>query len=246
MKHLLTVLLAAFIVISGCAQEKKKNEPVTRIVTVPALAKDAVAAVGGEPAWEKTEVILGECTAKFYKPDGTFYLTRQRHAVYPWSDSVRVYASEPQGTFVWQLSGSEFVVLHGFPEDAAHLPITVCDKSIARAIWNIMAAPASIATQTDANTAVIGKAASIEGIWHYPLKLAGGQCWYQNRDSDIFDIYTVDPPTAIMARGYDYRKIEKTGVFVPGKVELFTIDPAASEPRRIIEFNYHTLESVAF
>ena len=96
----------------GCTKQAAKQQPTTppapHIVTVPAFAKTAVDAVGGERAWANTQVILGECTAKYYRPDGSFYLTRQRHAVYPWSDSIRIYASEPQGTFVWQLAGNNF------------------------------------------------------------------------------------------------------------------------------------------
>lgn len=254
MKRFLIILSLVVTIISGCAKKQQATtEPVTRVVTVPAFAKSSVDAVGGERAWSDTQVIIGECTAKFYKPDGTFYLTRQRHAVYPWSDSIRIYAAEPQGTFVWQLSGSNLTLLEGAPQQAAELPITLCNPSIARAIWSVLAAPASLATKADPNV-VPGTAERVMGLWHNPLKLAGGQTWYQNVESGLFDLYTIDlratshePRAAtITARGYDYLLIKKTNVMVPTKIEIFTADSPTSEPRRIIELDYHTLESIAF
>jgi hypothetical protein len=254
MKYILPLSLITVFVLSGCTQPPAKTqtttEPVTRVVTVPAFAKSAVDSVGGERVWSDTQVIIGECTAKFYKPDGTFYLTRQRHAVYPWSDSIRIYVAEPQGTFVWQLSGSDFTLLEGTPQQAVELPMTLCDPSIARAIWSVMAAPASLATKADPNVAA-GKAERVMGLWHNPLKLADGRMWYRDVESGLFDIYQLKTQnsslkTILTARGYDYRIVKKTDVITPTKIEIFSSDTAASEPRRVIELDYHTLESVGF
>ncbi|MDO8301932.1 MAG: hypothetical protein Q7T18_01695 [Sedimentisphaerales bacterium] len=252
MKRFLIILSVISVVISGCAQQPVKQQSVAsqvpHVVTVPAFAKGAVDAVGGEQAWSTTEVIVGECTAKFYKPDGTFYLTRQRHAVYPWSDSIRIYAAEPQGTFVWQLSGNNFTLLEGTPQQAASLPMTLCDPAIARAIWSLMASPASLATKSDPNR-VFGAAVQVAGIWHRPLKLADSQLWYQNKESDILDICQLEisgNTTHLLARGYDYLPIEKTRIMAPTKIEIFTTNSSASELVRIIELDYRTLESVGF
>jgi hypothetical protein len=256
MKRLpITSILMVITAVScvGCTKQNAKQQSTTphapHIVSVPAFAKTAVDAVGGEQAWANTQVILGGCTAKFYRPDGSFYLTRQRHAVYPWSDSIRIYASEPQGTFVWQLTGTDFTLLEGTPQQAENLPMTLCNPFIARVIWSIMASPASIATNTDPNTATLGKAVRIEGIWHHPLKIVGGQAWYQNVDSGILDLYRIeysDKHIFLTARGYGYRSVEKTDIMLPTKIEIFSSDTAASESRRIIELDYQILESVGF
>lgn len=253
MKRILIVLMAGIVAIAGCAKEVKKQSqtlpPAPKAVMVPAFAISAVDAVGGQRAWSDTQVIIGECTAKFYKPDGTFYLTRQQHAVYPWSDSIRIYAAEPQGTFVWQLSGDSFTLLDGAPQQADKLPITLCDSAIARAILSVMAAPASLATKADPNV-VPGKAERVMGLWHNPLKLADGRMWYQNTDSGLFDIYQLNTQNAslktiLTARGYDYVIVKKTEIMAPTKIEIFSA-AATAEPRRIIELDYHTLESVGF
>ena len=247
------MMVIAALSFIGCTKQAAKQQPTTppapHIVTVPAFAKPAVNAVGGEGAWANTQVILGECAVKYYRPDGSFYLTRQRHAIYPWSDSIRIYASEPQGTFVWQLTGTDFILLEGTPQQAAELPITLCGPAIAQALWSIMAAPASIATKADANTAGLGQAARVAGLWHYPVKLSNGQTWYLDKDTGILDIYQLGmsgKPVSLMVRGYDYRTIEKTNIMVPSKIELFTAKTADSEPQRIVELNYHTLESIGF
>jgi hypothetical protein len=253
MKKVLMISMITLLAVSGCAKQTAKQQtattPTPRVVSVPAFAAASVNALGTAKAWSNTEVIIGECTAKYYRPDGTFYLTRQRHAVYPWSDSIRIYAAEPQGTFVWQLSGGIFTLLEGTPQQSAALPITLCDPSIARAIWSMMAMPASLATNADPNAA-LDKATRVMGIWHNPLQLSGGQTWYQNTDSGIFDIYTLkkvsQPKSIVIARGYDYLTIEKTGIMTPRKIEIFTADSRASDPRRIIELDYHTLKSICF
>jgi hypothetical protein len=252
MKRFLILLSVISIVTSGCAQQPAKQQqaaamPAPRMVTIPTFAAASVNSLGGAQAWANTEVIIGECTAKFYRPDGTFYLTRQRHAVYPWSDSIRIYAAEPEGTFVWQLSGNDFTLLEGTPQQAANLPMTLCDPAIARAIWSVMAPPASLATKAALN-AVLGTAVRVAGLWHNPLNLSNGQRWYQDVDSGIFDIYQIESPDnrLLTARGYDYIIVKKTEIMAPTKIEIFSSDTATAEPRRIIELDYQALESVIF
>ena len=255
MKRFLTAsILMAIAALSciGCTKKAAKQPvtpPAPHIVTVPTFAKAAVNAVGGERAWANTQVILGECSVKFYRPDGSFYLTHQRHAIYPWADSIRIYASEPQGTFVWQLTRTDFTLLEGAPQQAAEFPITLCDPSIARALWSIIAAPASVATQTDADTAVLDQAVKVAGLWYYPVRLNKGQTWYLGKDTGIFDIYQLGvpgKPEFLTVRGYDYKTIEKTNIMVPAKIEIFTAKTAEAELHRIMEFNYHTLKSIGF
>jgi hypothetical protein len=250
MKRSIILLTIIPIIICGCAkQQPAVVAPVPRAVTVPNFALKPVDAVGGERAWADTQVILGECTAKFYRPDGTFYLTRQRYAVYPWADSIRISANEPQGIFTWQLTGSSFVLLEGAPSRAAALPITLCDPYIARAVWSIMAAPASIAAKADPNITGLGEPISVYGLWHYPLRLTDGPMWYLNRDSGIFDIYQVEggaKQAYLIARGYDYQAIKKTGIVVPSKIEIFKADVSAMPQNRIIELDFYTLQSVGF
>jgi hypothetical protein len=254
MKRILAVqflfLSSVLIILSGCTAKVKQQaalEPTPREVAVPASAESAVNAVGGQKAWRDTEVILGRCAVKFYRPDGTYYLTSQRHAVYPWSEAIRIYDAEPQDTFVWQLSGDSFKLLSGSADKAAKLPLTLCDPYIARALWNIIAAPASVAANARADAAV-GRPLRIEGLWHYPFELTDGRTLYMNRDSNIFDIYSLGKTgqAAMMARGYDYITVEKTGITVPSKIEIFQTECACTPTRKIAQFDYQTLESLAF
>ena len=105
MKQFLFLSAAMSLIFSGCDNSNVmiSAEPVSQPAAVPEFAGSAVDAVGGVEAWRHTQAIIGEATAKFYRPDGTFYLTTQRHTIYPWSDSIKIQAQEPQGIFIWQL-----------------------------------------------------------------------------------------------------------------------------------------------
>ena len=122
--------------------------------------------------------------------------------------------------------------------------MTLSDEYIARGIMTLMAAPAAVAKKAGFDSR-FGEAARVEGLWHYPLSLEKGQILYMNRDTTFPGyLHNANRIAAILrSRGYDYRMIEKTGIWVPSKIEIFTAESSTASLHRVIEFDYVTLAS---
>jgi hypothetical protein len=238
--------VAALLAVAGChkAAPQKPAEPVVKVLTIPEFARPAVEALGGEKAWSQTQAIIGECVVKLYKQDGT-YITSQLHAIYPWSDSIRIVDNEPQGRFEWRLFRDDWMLLSGSHSEARQLPQPLQSKYTAEAIWSLMAPPARIAELAQPSSAT---PVMINGVWYTPIKLEGKRTYFQNRSTGVVDVFLI--PTAvgnyIMARGYDYRAILDTMVVIPQKIEIFESNASAAPGRRIMEFTYTKLATHSF
>jgi hypothetical protein len=252
------LVLAAAFVIAGCEQGKKEetsvHEPLIAPNSVmPEYTSRAIKATGGLEAWRKTKRLEFDCVVTLYQTDGSFYLTEQHHEIYPPSNSVRISALEPQGEFVWQLSGETFCVLEG-AEQADAWPIAIEKRYFAEAILDITTAPVCFLDKSFAFNK--GKqAVKIEGQWYFPIErekiLIGGlvadlpyrpkAVFYQDRDSDLVDmIWFPDAATGKhwAVRGYDYRKTEKKGVAVPTRIEIFRTDADGVLKERLAKIDY--------
>jgi len=248
----------AVFVVAGCSQRYEEEvlaiEPdVEKITVTNSYTPRAIGAVGGYQAWMKTKELRFDCVVTFYKPDGSFYLTQQRHEVYPWSNSIRISAFEPQGRFTWQLSAEQFSVLEGADKVDA-LPISVCGRDFAEAILDIITAPVRF-LDTEVGFDEEPKPVKMEGLWYYPIERASRDAepywskvvFYQNTDSALVDmIWFADGGEGrfLAVRGYDYSKVEKKDVLVPAKIEIFKTDAGGFLQRRLAKIDYYLLKSV--
>jgi len=258
------MLLGMVFVEAGCQQKLKKElipatgdaevavEP-NETAVVPEYVNEALNATGTLESWVKAQNIDRDCVVTFYKPDGSFYLTEQHHEIYPWSDSVRISSREPEGKLSWQLLGEKFEIEAG-AEIAAKLPVGVCNHSLARAILDITTAPVRLLINKDA----FGKDSNpvrVEGLWYYPIarvaagreKTAAASSWsqkvfYQKADNYLIDMLWFAPDAGgalgIAVRGYDYRCLKDSGVWVPGKIEIFKTRANHALLGRLVEIDY--------
>lgn len=250
-------LIFAFL-FAGCEQQHEKEEP------VPALAPDAEAvsvstdyaaraieATGGLDAWVRTKEVQLDCVVTLYQPDGSHYLTEQRFAVYPWSNSIRISATEPQGTLVWQLSNGQFQVLQGSGR-IAELPKEASGKCFAEAVLNITTAPVRFLDDS-AQFAKQNTAVKIQGQWYHPIErqprpgaASAGRlipaAFYQDRDNSLIDMLQfacTDTGKSLIVRGYDYDRIEKAGPLLPARIEIFGTDAQGSLQERLVKIDCH-------
>ncbi|MHC4147232.1 MAG: hypothetical protein ACYSUD_20975 [Planctomycetota bacterium] len=223
---------------------------------MPALAPDAEAvsvstdyaaraieATGGLDAWIRTKQVQLDCVVTFYQPDGSHYLTEQRYAVYPWSNSIRISANEPQGTLVWQLSNGQFRVLQG-GDRIAELSKEASGKCFAEAVLNITTAPARFLDDS---------AQFAKQNWYYPIErqprpgaASAGRltpaAFYQDRDNSLIDMLQfscTDTGKSLIVRGYDYDRIEKAGPLLPARIEIFSTDAQGSLQERLVKIDCH-------
>jgi len=168
------VLVTAFVV-AGCKQEYKEDElaywpDVNTIVVTNDYTPRAIKATGGYQAWIKAIKLQFDSVVTCYNPDGSFYLTEHHYEIYPWSNSIRISAAEPQGKFVWQLSGGRFSVLEG-PKRFYALPALVQNRYFAEAILDMTTAPVRFLDRSFGFTKG-PKPVKMEGLWYYPIERA--------------------------------------------------------------------------
>lgn len=255
------LILVTVFVVAGCERGQKEELSVYELLTdpnfvMPEYASQAIEATGGLEAWMKASKLEFDCVATLYKPDGSYYLTEQHHEIYPWSNSIRILAEEPQGKFIWQLSMGQFSVLEG-AKQVDTLPIMAVSHYFAEAILDITTAPVRFVVDKSFAFTKGPKPIKMEGQWYYPIERAKilvadvAPYWpkvifWQNKGSSRVDMLwfvEVGEKKFFAFRGYDYRKVEKKGVSVPTKIEIFRTDAAGVLRERLVKIDYHLLKA---
>ncbi len=91
-----------------------------------------------------------------------------------------------------------------------------------------------------------------------PARPLSKALFYQDRDSSLVDMLLfadvdssvigseVQPsaaiPVSFAIRGYDYAEVEKEGVRVPARIEIFRTDTRGNLQERLVKIDYHTLK----
>ena len=262
------LVLAAVFVVIGCEQEHKEDafRPRTGLTdpnfVMPEYASRAIEATGGRQAWRNKKKLELDCVVTLYKPDGSFYLTEQHHEIYsvqgpdfqPPLNSVRISALEPQGKVVCQSSPDKFGVIEG-DYRLYSLPIGLRARFFAEMILDITATPARLLDKS-VEFSRASEVVKMEGLWYHSIKRIScdvglvrpysKSVFYQNRDSSRIDMLwfaDVDEGNFFAVRGYDYRKVEKKGVSVPTKIEIFRTDAAGVVRERLVKIDYYLLKA---
>jgi len=249
-----TILLVVvtFFIVAGCEQQQQQKEELS--THIPAYLTTAVEKAGGLDAWDRTINLESDCVVTFYQTDGSFNLTEQHHEIYPWSNLIRVSAQERQGKFIWEFSQDGMMVIEGTKQED-FLPIGLVAEDFAKAILDITTAPVQL-LEGKAEFIKSPRPVKVEGRWYYPIERVGDKTgsepywpkrvFYQNRDSSLVDMlwFTgIDRGTFLAVRGYYYREVEKGGVVVPAKIEIFTTDVQGVIQHRLVKIDYHRLKA---
>lgn len=246
---------------AGCQRKQAKDAdvlawaPDVQTLQVPSdYAVRALEATGGLDAWAKTKKLQLDCVVTFYQPDGSFYLSRQHYEVYPWTNSIRISAVEPEGQFVWLWSKGQFSALKG-GERFDGLPAAVPSRCLAELILNVVTAPVRFAdapVEFAKGTAAI----KMQGQLYEPIarrrkpdyeppQPLSAAFFYQNVGTLLVDTLwfpRTSGEDSLRVRGYDYTAVEKGGVVVPSKIEIFGTDARGDSQKRLIEIDCHTLK----
>jgi len=256
-------LIFAFL-FAGCEQPQEDVDVLTlaqqaEVISIPSNeAEQAIKATGGLNTWKKTTQLQLDCVVTFYQPDGSFYLTEQHYEIHPWLNSILISADEPQETLVWKWSEGKFDVLKGTGQIEA-LPKAVPSCCFAEAILDIITAPVRFLDGSVEFSESSGPV-RIQGRWYYPIqrqeKIFAARIseavFYQERDSSLVNMIrlsctgtgSVIDRTVQYVRGYDYKEVEKTGLLVPTRIEIFETDARDRTQKRLVKIDCHSIESI--
>ncbi|MFH1719863.1 MAG: hypothetical protein ABIF19_21125 [Planctomycetota bacterium] len=257
-----TVCLALVValVIGGCEHKQQKDvdvfnvTPDTATISVPSdYAAAAIKAAGGLDAWSNTKELQLDCVVTFYQPDGSSYLTEQHWDVYPWSNSIRLSGREPQGEFAWQLSKGRFESLQG-GDGAGSLPAAMGRRCFADMVLNIVTVPARFLDQS-VEFVRHSTPTKLQGRWYYTIdrrskpdaesvQPSAAAVFYQDRDKAVIDMIRLvckDGQRFLIVRGYDYTEVEKGGISVPARIEIFNSDAGGNLKDRLVSIDFHAL-----
>jgi hypothetical protein len=262
------LVLAGALIFTGCQRKHEAkvedtldSGPDIQMTSVPPdYVVKAIEAVGGWNTWARTKELQLDCVVTFYQPDGSFHLTEQHHVVYPWSNSIKISAREPQGRFVWQLSNGKFDVLPESGQGDA-LPVVIGSDHFAEMILSIVTIPARFFDES-AEFSKETTGLKIQGQWYYPISrqsrpVVGAEIesgpsfvlseavFYQDRDSSLIDMLVFDfmsGESNFAVRGYDYTEVEKDGVRVPARIEIFRTDTLGNLQERLVKIDNHTFK----
>jgi hypothetical protein len=181
-------------------------------------------------------------------------MTRQRHEVYPWKNSIRISAREPGGSVVWEFSGREAVESsRGDPAVWSGRPLeSLSQQQFAAAILKMVTAPVRLLDQPQ-GTANSLRPVRITGRWYDPIQKndsqeaesAAGTVFYQNRGNSLIEalhLPEIRQGTFLIVRGYDYPTFREDVVLVPTKIEILQTDVEGPGWRRLAMLDCHSFK----
>jgi hypothetical protein len=228
-------------------------------------APGAIRATGGYQSWIETVKIELDCLVTFYKPDGSFYVTEQKHRIYPWSNSIALSADEPKGKFSSLLSRLRLsasprqaraksaagltTAAAQFERHGTALPLEyLTERDFAEGSLELMTAPARL---LDAQAAFSKgpQPVRIDGMWYDPVErkttsaeTTMGAVFYQNRQNSLVDVIRYSDTSSnkfFTVRGYGYKKIKNSGVSVPRKIDIFRTDAGGVQQQLLASIDYN-------
>jgi len=245
-------LILVTVFVAGCEQEYKSDVDVLAqgpdeetLAVIPNYASGAIEATGGLRAWMEAKKLRVDCVCTFYDSDDSPYITEQCYEIYPWSNSIRISATEPQGQFVWQLSRGGLEGVESW-HTGIGFPVELCSKHyFTELILDIATAPVRFLDKPVVFTKS-SRPVKIEGLWYYSIERVNPHktgiwsraVFYQNRDTSLVDLLwlgDVDGETFLAVRGYDYHEIKKDSVWLPAKIEIFVTDASGTLQRRLVK-----------
>lgn len=267
--QIIWLVLAVALVFSGCQRMYERETDmlaqgpgIDTISVAPDYVVQAIEAAGGLGSWSKTKELQLDCVITFSQPDGSSYLTEQRHVVYPWSNSIKISGKEPQGSFKWQLSKGKFKVLRDSGQ-INNLPVAISGGRFAEMILSVITIPArflDVSVEFTRQTTEM----KIKGQWYYPIirrnksvlepaRPLSEAVFYQNKDSSLVDMLlfadigsSMRPseaiPVSFAVRGYDYTEVGEEGIRIPSRIEIFKTDARGNLLNRLVKIDYHTLK----
>ena len=225
---ILSLLIGCFVSSVLCGCESKR-----------ARVKESEPAV--QPSSGKS--ISADCVVTFYKLDGSRYLSEQEHLINPSAGGgIVISADEPGGRITCRLDGG--ALTQSGDAKAIDMPISICDRSLCRAIWASVSAGCGFLNEGSGEKSA---AVKMDGQRFEPIKLKkskalGGEIvLYMNPlDSTIKNVQVIssERDLVLTAKSYNYFWFEELGRNFPMKIDIFSSNKSGGDRKRVLEIAY--------
>jgi hypothetical protein len=227
----------AFFHVSSCQRYVEKQ-----------TSGDAVSpAEEASKACSSGESIAAQCVVSFYSGNGSKYISEQQHMICPVSETITILADEPQGSFIWELSGDSFQILKGTVESGS-VPKAGINRAMAKIILTSLLAGGGFTLESEGLRL---DPAKIDGQWYQPIEFRLGPpsswAWlrlFQNMDSmkiDMVKLEDAEQKILLIARSYNYRWIDEIGKSLPTKINVFSTDNKGFPLQQLLQIDYQQI-----
>lgn len=265
----------AVLTLTGCgrqvAQSSSGSDGADTLAVSPdrealarAVPEDYVVSIldasGGISAWVENKRLHAVGVVKLYTPENGFYLTEHDFEVYPWSDAIRISASEPRGKFTWKMVAGQYEMVQG-STGADVSPLSGSYAGYADAFLQIVTAPVRL---LDSGNQLRHEPVPfrMDGQWYEKIEVKFGPSalevqgaeggskmsdpywtdgiYYLRRGGALVDMIWLGNASRqeyLTVRGYNYSDVETTGIRVPSKVEIFRAGPDGTIQDRLAQID---------
>jgi len=250
-------------VMAGCVEQEKVEIPVPLYerlfdpnYVIADYALEAIETTGGKQAWSRAKKLEYDCVVTFYQPDGSFYMTEHYYEIYPWENSIRITAREPQNKFVWQLCEGQFSMSSETKQKDIS-PVAGFYRDFSESVLIIITTPIQFLDE-NATFTKFHSTVKIWGTWYQPFQRTRKRIFnafdtkpsetyrpnvifYRDINSSLVDTILFSDYGSnkfIAVRGYDYTYFNKNSVLVPTKIEVLRTDAFMSSPQLLAEINF--------
>ncbi len=193
------------------------------------------------------ESIAAQCVVSFYSGNGSKYISEQQHMICPVSETITILADEPQGSFIWELSGEDFGILKDTARSGS-VPKASINRAMAKIILTSLLAGGGFTLESEGLRL---DPAKIDGQWYQPIEfrlgLSNSWAWlrlFQNMDSmkiDMVKLEDAEQKIILIARSYNYRWIAEIGKSLPTKINVFSTDNKGFPLQRLLQIDYQRI-----
>ncbi len=192
--------------------------------------------------------ISARCLVTYYHGANAGYFSEQKHIIRPALGAIDMTASEPGGTFRWQLAGASYES-SGPTATVATAPAGVIDRDIVVAILSAFNAsagyygPASV-TKPDKTR--------IDGKWYQPIQLGNIVVpsttitllpSLQDGAIDLVRVHNTQTNAVTTGRAYNMAWLKAAGTFVPTKIDIFRRTAGATADKKILQVHYRSFSA---
>ena len=192
--------------------------------------------------------ISAHCLVTYYQGANADYFSEQKHTIRPGSGAIDMTASEPGGTFRWQLARGAYESSRPTATVAA-APADVIDRDIVVAILSAFNASAGY---YDSESVTKSDKIRIDGKWYLPIQLgnivvpsATITLLQSLQDGAIDFVWVHNTQTNAVTTGHAYNMawLKAAGTFVPTKIDIFRREADATADKKILQVHYRSFSA---